>query len=126
MPESPEDLEDRIAKARARGAGHAPGGQGTVPDAESGRALGVGLRIGIEFVSALVVGGGLGWVVGRWLGFVPAGVLIGLVLGFATGLLSVRRAMDATSGSAGKTSQATAVGSIADVKDTEEDDAEPS
>ena len=63
MPESPEDLEDRIAKARARGAGHAPGGQGTVPDAESGRALGVGLRIGIEFVSALVVGGGLGWVV---------------------------------------------------------------
>lgn len=127
MPLSPKDLEDRIAKARAARARHGPDRQGTTPDAESNRALGVGLRLGIEFVSALIVGGGLGWLVGRWLGAAPIGLLVGILLGFGAGLLSVRRAMNAAYDPViGEKGEATDRLLATEMKDTEEDDAEPS
>jgi ATP synthase protein I len=140
---NPDDLDDRIAKARAAGRRPDPEGQAAAPDAagnpamSGGPAMGVGLRLGVEFVGALAVGGGLGWLAGRWLGSAPVGLLVGLLLGFAAGLLSVRRAMNAAydpvtqdrvGGKQGGLGKQGVAGSplATEMKDTEEDDAEPS
>lgn len=51
-----------------------------------------GLKIGAEFVSAVLVGGMIGWVLDRWLGTIPFGLIVFLMLGFAAGVLNVMRA----------------------------------
>ena len=126
MERNPNDLEERIAKARAHGADGGSDGRKSAPEQEIDLALGFGLRIGAEFVSALLVGGGLGWLIGRWLGAVPVGILSGLLLGFAAAVFRVRRAMREASEAAGTMSQASGGQPVAEMKDTEEDDAEPS
>jgi ATP synthase protein I len=126
MAGTPKDLEERIAKARIRGADGGSDGRRSAPEQEIDLALGFGLRIGAEFVSALVVGGGLGWLVGRWLGALPVGILSGLLLGFVAAVFRVRRAMREASEPAGKMSQAPGAKPGTEMKDTEEDDAEPS
>ena len=87
------DLEDRIAKARAAGERHgsaAPSG-GADPGIES--AMSFGLRAGSQFVSAVVVGGGLGWAIDRWLGTKPFAMLILMVLRFVAAMINVWRSM---------------------------------
>jgi ATP synthase protein I len=44
-------------------------------------------------VSALVAGGGLGWLIDRWFGTAPFGLLILLLAGFVVGLLGLRKIM---------------------------------
>ncbi len=56
--------------------------------------MGAGLRVGAEFVAAIIGGVVLGIVVDRWLGVAPFGLLILLVAGFGVGLLSLKRFMD--------------------------------
>lgn len=51
-----------------------------------------GLKIGAEFVSAVLVGGMIGWVIDKWLGTLPFGLIVFLMLGFAAGVLNVMRA----------------------------------
>ncbi|HLG86339.1 MAG TPA: AtpZ/AtpI family protein [Alphaproteobacteria bacterium] len=126
MAGTPKDLEEQIAKARARGTDSGPEGRKSAPEQEIDLALGFGLRIGAEFVSALMVGGGLGWLVGRWLGAMPIGILTGLLLGFVAAVFGVRRAMRVASEPAGITSQAPGGEPGTKMKETEEDDAEPS
>lgn len=41
--------------------------------------------MGMEFVSAIAAGGVIGWLIDRWLGTQPRGVLIGLVVGILGG-----------------------------------------
>jgi ATP synthase protein I len=94
-PDDPKanDLEGRIAKARAAGERHgsaAPGG-GEDPGIES--AMNFGLRAGSQFVSAVVVGGGLGWAIDRWLGTKPFAMLILMVLMFIAAMANVWRSM---------------------------------
>ena len=50
-----------------------------------------GWSIAAEFVGAMLVGGFLGWVIDRWAGTGPWGMIILLLLGFVTGLRSVLR-----------------------------------
>ena len=57
------------------------------------QGVGIGLRIGIEFVVAVVVATGLGWVLDRWLGTRPWGTIVLFFLGVGTGMLSVYRAV---------------------------------
>jgi ATP synthase protein I len=38
-----------------------------------------------------VVGAGLGWLIDRWLGVSPWGLIVFLLLGFAAGVLNVMR-----------------------------------
>lgn len=55
--------------------------------------LGQAVRIGTELLAALIVGGGLGWVVDTYLlGSTPWGLVIGLGLGAAAGIRSAYRA----------------------------------
>jgi ATP synthase protein I len=73
--------QDRLRHEAGPGSGAPPGG-----------ALGVGLRIAIELVSALCVGLALGWVFDRVLGTRPWGLIVFFFLGAAAGMLNVFRA----------------------------------
>jgi ATP synthase protein I len=54
--------------------------------------LGQAVRIGTELLAALIVGGGLGWVVDSYLlGSTPWGLVIGLAFGAAAGVRSAYR-----------------------------------
>src|SRR5216110_1860745 len=57
------------------------------------QGMGVGFRIGIEFVVAIVVATGLGWAIDRWLGTRPWGTIVLFFLGVGAGMLSVYRAV---------------------------------
>jgi ATP synthase protein I len=50
-----------------------------------------GFRLSSELVAGVVVGAGLGWLIDRWLGIAPWGLIVFLLLGFAAGVLNVMR-----------------------------------
>ena len=47
-----------------------------------------------------MVGAGLGWLIDRWLGISPWGLIVFLLLGFAAGVLNVMRSAGVVAGSA--------------------------
>ena len=51
-----------------------------------------GFRLSSEMVGGVLVGAGLGWLLDRWLGTSPWGLIVFLLLGFAAGILNVMRA----------------------------------
>lgn len=51
-----------------------------------------GLRLSSELVAGVLVGAGIGWLLDRWLGISPWGLIVFLLLGFAAGILNVMRA----------------------------------
>ena len=55
-------------------------------------AIARGFRLSTELVAGVLVGAALGWVVDRWLGISPWGMIVFLLLGFAAGVLNVMRA----------------------------------
>jgi ATP synthase protein I len=65
------------------------------------QGLGLGFRIGIELVVAVVVATGLGWAIDRWLGTRPWGMILLFFLGVAAGMLNVYRAVTGVSGAVG-------------------------
>ena len=86
-------LGERLEKARRGREEPAATGGGSrtgVPQ----NALGLALRIGLELVSALVVGVGIGWLIDRWLGTRPWAMVVFLFLGAAAGMLNVYRAIN--------------------------------
>lgn len=55
--------------------------------------LGQAVRVGTEMLAALIVGGGLGWVVDTYLfDSGPWGLVVGLVLGAVAGIRNAYRA----------------------------------
>jgi ATP synthase protein I len=83
-------LGERLDKARGRRSGEPVAS----PDnAAMQQGVGLGLRIGIEFVVAVVVATGLGWAIDRWLGTRPWGTIVLFFLGVGAGMLSVYRAV---------------------------------
>ena len=51
-----------------------------------------GFRLSSELVAGVAVGALLGWMLDRWLGISPWGLIVFLLLGFAAGVLNVMRA----------------------------------
>lgn len=51
-----------------------------------------GFRMSTELVAGVLVGAGLGWLIDRWLGISPWGLIVFLLLGFTAGVLNVMRA----------------------------------
>jgi ATP synthase protein I len=51
-----------------------------------------GFRLSTELVAGVAVGAGLGWLLDKWLGTTPWGMIVLLMLGFAAGVLNVMRA----------------------------------
>lgn len=56
-------------------------------------SLGMGLRIGIEMVAALVVGLGIGWLLDAWLDTKPWLMVVFFFLGAGAGVMNVYRAI---------------------------------
>jgi ATP synthase protein I len=88
-PDPLKRLGDEIDRARLQ----AGEGKPESGDVTSGGALGFGLRVSIEMVSALIVGVGLGWVADHFLGSRPWGIIGGFLLGSAAGFANVFRAV---------------------------------
>ncbi|HEY4405745.1 MAG TPA: AtpZ/AtpI family protein [Xanthobacteraceae bacterium] len=66
-------------------------GPGRGANADSS-ALARGLRLSAEFVAGILVGAAIGWLLDRWLGTSPWGLIVLLLLGFAAGVLNLVRA----------------------------------
>ena len=82
------DLHERLKQARVReGLESGPDGQKGLPTGP----WGIGLRAGVEVVSALAVGIGIGALLDRWLGTWPWLFLVFFVLGSVAGVLNVYR-----------------------------------
>lgn len=60
----------------------------------AGAATGYGkaARLASEFVAGILVGGFLGWVFDQLLGTTPLGLILFILLGFASGILNMARA----------------------------------
>ena len=82
-------LGERLGQHQSdRPSEHDPGG-GANADRS---ALARGLRLSAEFVAGILVGAALGWLVDRWLGTSPWGLMVFLLFGFAAGVLNMMRA----------------------------------
>ena len=103
-PESDEpdgheaSFEDRLAAARDKqGLEAAQSGPGKSPDGLDGNALAIGMRVGVEMVSALVVAVAIGWGLDWLFGYFgvhtrPVFLLVMFILGAAAGIRNVMRA----------------------------------
>ncbi len=80
-----DDLDGRLRRARA-----ARSVESTPAAPRSG--LAAALRLAAEMVSALIVGGAMGWFLDRWLDTKPWFLLVFLLLGAAAGMLNAYRA----------------------------------
>jgi ATP synthase protein I len=55
-------------------------------------ALARGFRLSAEFVAGVLIGTAIGWLLDRFAGTTPWGMIVFLLLGFAAGVLNVMRA----------------------------------
>ena len=83
------DLASRIASAKRERAIEDDRASRDASPEMSGLAR--GLRIGTEFIAAVLVGAGIGYLIDLGLGTSPWGLLILLLMGFAAGILNVIR-----------------------------------
>ena len=105
MSSDPRDRDDEAADLRARLdrlSGELKGRAASRPASEpkpaqntgasvSGSAMSLGLRAGSEFVSAVIIGLGVGWVLDRALGTKPAFLIVFFLLGVVAGIWNVIR-----------------------------------
>ncbi|MEM6902721.1 MAG: AtpZ/AtpI family protein [Pseudomonadota bacterium] len=83
-----DDLKQRIAAAQQQADGEGANASNSGPAAGN---LGHGLRIGIEFVSAIGVGTFMGWLFDQWMGTLPLGMIVMFFVGSAAGFMNVFR-----------------------------------
>ena len=92
-------LETQIERKRPS----APPGHSTRPGPAAGPSpLGQAMRLSTEFIAGVLAGGILGWMFDRYLGTKPWGLIVLLMLGFATGVYNVMRVSGALSKAPGK------------------------
>ena len=85
-------FEERLHAARARQGLDKPAPEpGKEPGDFGPSPLGIGLRVGVELVSALVVAVAIGYWLDRWLHTSPAFLIVFVFLGGAAGVLNVWR-----------------------------------
>jgi ATP synthase protein I len=95
----PADEAELSARLRRLGErlGHHPSDRPSENDPGPGAnadasGLARGLRLSAEFAAGILVGAGIGWLLDRWLGTSPWGMIVLLLLGFAAGVLNMMRA----------------------------------
>ena len=91
--DEPPSFEERLKAARSRhGLDASPRSSGADTDGIGGMSpWGIGLRVGIELVSALVVAVAIGYGLDRLLGTKPVLIAVFVLLGGAAGVLNVWR-----------------------------------
>ena len=90
------DREDGSFKERLRAAQARQSAQVPVPAPDTDGApspMGIGVRVGVELVSALAVGLAIGWGLDWWLGTKPWMLALFVLLGGAAGVANVWRLM---------------------------------
>jgi len=92
-----DDLEKRIASAQAKLEERSRPSS----NAAAGKGMGLGFRMGTDFVAAIIVGAVLGWGIDALFGISPWGLVVCLVLGFITGVRNVVRQAAAVQKDAG-------------------------
>lgn len=119
-PQVTGDLRERIARAQeSYRAGTARETARTTGREMTG--MGRALRLGSEFIAAILVGAGMGYLLDGWLGTGPWLMLVLLLVGFAAGVLNVVR-------SAGEMNKAAAPppgSDLGPVPDDEDEDQRP-
>jgi ATP synthase protein I len=78
--------------AAGRGDSVSPRGDADNRLAHRQSAIARGFRLSTELVAGVLVGAAVGWLIDRWLGISPWGMIVFLLLGFAAGVLNVMRA----------------------------------
>lgn len=91
--EEPPSFEERLKSARSRQGLDAPppSSAGSSGDLGGMSSWGIGLRVGIELVSALVVAVAIGYGLDRLFGTKPILMAVFVLLGGAAGILNVWR-----------------------------------
>jgi len=94
-------LNEGLGQVRdqARNAGH-PSDSSGAQRAATASGYAKGFRLSSELVAGVVVGAGIGWLIDRWLGVSPWGLIVFLLLGFAAGVLNVMRSAGLIAGPA--------------------------
>jgi ATP synthase protein I len=82
-------LGERLGHVRPDRPSESSSGQRPTADPS---AIARGFRLSTELVAGVLAGAGIGWVLDRWLGISPWGMIVFLLLGFAAGVLNVMRA----------------------------------
>jgi ATP synthase protein I len=97
--------EEAALSARLQSLGDRLGSKGQGRTVETGPAPSAdrsgyarGFRLSTELVGGVLVGAGLGWLLDRWLGISPWGMIVFLLLGFAAGVINVMRAAGVSRG----------------------------
>jgi ATP synthase protein I len=90
--------DEAVLSARLRRLGERLGQHDRPSDSEPDRgptadpsAIARGFRLSTELVAGVLIGAGIGWLLDRWLGISPWGMIVFLLLGFAAGVLNVMR-----------------------------------
>jgi ATP synthase protein I len=91
-------LNEGLGQARDA-AGH-PSESSGAQRAATASGYAKGFRLSSELVAGVVVGAGIGWLLDRWLGVSPWGLIVFLLLGFAAGVLNVMRSAGLIAGPA--------------------------
>ena len=86
-------LSERLARDQA---GRASDGAGE-DRATTASGFAKGIQLTSELVAGVLVGGGLGLLIDRWLGIAPWGLVVLTLLGFVAGVVNVMRAAGAAS-----------------------------
>jgi ATP synthase protein I len=82
------DLGKQLGRHQSDGPSDSEPGQRSTTDAS---AMARGFRLSTELVAGVLMGAGIGWLIDRWVGTKPFGMIVFLLLGFAAGVLNVMR-----------------------------------
>lgn len=97
MDNRDDDLEQRrkalSAKLAARDRDEAVETAREKQSEESRKGMALGLKISSEFIAAIAVGAMLGYLIDRFAGTSPWGLIVLLLLGFCAGVLNVLRTL---------------------------------
>jgi ATP synthase protein I len=86
---------DKLSTAIRTGTAEAEGAKASSGQSASarstGQAMGLGFRVASELLAGVLVGGGIGWAIDRWLGTSPFGLIVMLLVGMVAGFWNVYR-----------------------------------
>jgi len=92
-------FEERLSTARRKRGLEAPPSKAGKPGGDGPSMMGIGLRVGVELVSALAVGVAIGWGLDSFFHTRPFLLMLFVLLGGAAGLLNVWRLLGPNSNS---------------------------
>lgn len=89
MSDPLDELDRKIKDAQSRQKTHDD--HDASGDKSNDRAMGMAMRVGVEMVAGLLVGGGLGFLIDNAFDTGPWGLIVMVVLGFCAGIMNVYR-----------------------------------